>query len=152
MNKLREVALGVALALLCCSATAVADDELDVTMEVMDDLADLGNDINEMRGPLASDIDLFVDDSRDDGDFDEDDEERDDGDRGSQGNDFDSDDEELVKEFEGIEDDFEHDDVNDDFDDDIDEEDDYDEDEEVDDDEFDEIEDDDDDDIDDDDS
>lgn len=145
MKHLRELALGIALAALTFSPVTQADDELDVTMEVMDDLADFGDDINEMRGPIADGDALFVGDEHDDDDFDDDDERNDSDVGGSSNSDMSSADEELLKEFEGIEDDFEYDDVNDDFDDDIDEQDDYDEDEEVDDDEFEELEDDDDD-------
>ena len=75
--------------------TASADDELEVTMEVIDDLSDVDGDFVEMRGP----------------DFDEDPlEEANDEEAG------DEIDEDLLAEFdEEILDDFEHDDAGDEF-------------------------------------
>jgi hypothetical protein len=112
-------AAGSVLCLLALFSTAAADDELEVTMEIIEDLDDLEG-IREMRGPTP---DNAIDDARDaDGDVPEAayDPGMEEGDR------------------DGFGDDFEHDDVNDDMNDGLDREGDFEESEQVDDDAFDE--------------
>lgn len=121
MKMTTPLTLATALTLLALSPVALADDdELEVTMEIMVNEDDLNDDINEMRGPGEEEFEDDGDDETDADDLALNEEER----------------ERLEAEFAGIEDDFEHDDVDEDQDADIDEEDDFEEDETVDDDEF----------------
>jgi len=110
----------------CFPAAVFADglDDLDVTMEVMDDMAGIDDAILEMRGP--EDDDFVGGDG--DGDDSDDDPESDSGGFDDEGSDHDEDDfGEEQGEFEEHEDDFEDDD---DFDEeDLDEEDDFEEEE-----------------------
>ena len=101
--------------------TALADDELEVTMEVIDDLSDIDDEIVEMRGPsgdedgLEDELELVAD------------------------ADDDISAEEFADDFdEEIEDGFEHDDGLDEIDDDFEADDDLEEGEDVDEDRFDE--------------
>lgn len=57
MKQLKIFVISIALAIFSFSPTVVlADDELDVTMEVLDSVADIDGEMLEMRGPEADDF------------------------------------------------------------------------------------------------
>lgn len=66
MNKCRILAAGIFLTVVSLApGLAIADiDELDVTMEVLDSVADIDGEVLEMRGPDGAGEDAF-DDERD---------------------------------------------------------------------------------------
>jgi hypothetical protein len=71
MNKLRICVASFALTLIgLVPAAALADDDLDVTMEVLDSVADIDGEIMELRGPDGEGAD-FPDGERDNGDADD---------------------------------------------------------------------------------
>ena len=135
MKGLRLILAGAALAALAWTPASHADDELEVTLQVLDDLSDLDGGIIEMPGP--------GDEFRED-DFETGDDEDGTGEFGEDGAEMREEDPQIrdfievdESEFGGIEDDFEHDDVDTDIEDDLDEEDDFEEEEDVFDDDFD---------------
>lgn len=113
MRTVAALVTGTAMVLLAFSSAAQDADDLEVTMEVLDDVADLEGDIGSRR---VRDDELVPDDDA---------EARDAALNAAA-------EEALVKKFAGIEDDFEHDDVNDDFDADIHDDDDFDADDKID--------------------
>lgn len=117
MSNWQFLVTAIAITWLALPVFGQTEDELEVTMEVMDTLSDLDGDLNEMRGSRAS--------VRTDEQADESAEERDQRLNAEA-------EAALAKQFAGIEDDFEYDDVNNDFDTAINAQDDYERSEEVD--------------------
>ncbi|MEQ8207722.1 MAG: hypothetical protein RIA65_16225 [Woeseia sp.] len=117
MNNWQFLVTSTAIALVASPVLGQTEDELEVTMEVMDTLSDLDRDLNEIRGPRAS--------AEPADQADESAEERDQRLNAEA-------EVALARQFAGIEDDFEYDDVNNDFETAIDAQDDYERSEEVD--------------------
>lgn len=117
MRNLEFLLTATVIALVALPVLAQTEDELEVTMEVVDSLSDLDGDLRQMRGPRAA--------ARPPGNADESPEERDQRLNAEA-------EAELAKKFAGIEDDFEHDDLNTDFETPINAQDDYESSEEVD--------------------
>jgi len=117
MSNWQFLVTSTAFVLVALPAFGQSEDELEVTMEVMDTLSDLDGDLNEMRGPRAA--------MRPSEHADESAEERDQRLNAEA-------EVALAKQFAGIEDDFEYDDVNNDFETAINAQDDYERSEEVD--------------------
>ena len=117
MKKFAPIVTGIVMVLLALAPAAHGGDELEGTMEVLDSLSDLQGDFSAIRGSGKG--------SSADSQYDDDAAARDEALNAAA-------EEALVRKFTGIEDDFEHDDVNNDFDEDIDDDDNFDDDDKID--------------------
>ena len=71
MKQFKILAASIALTMFgLCPALVLADDELDVTMEVLDSVADIDGEVLEMRGPDGDDFADSNDGESDDGESD----------------------------------------------------------------------------------